>query len=387
MTLLLRHTTDAETQKCLVCHSDQRDAPVRFAVDDYPFIRCPICHFTYLGTKLEWEDKRRLNEQRYGGSRPMTRTRALLREDEVALSEIVQHVQVGRLLEIGCGDGGFLGVAKSQGWDVWGVELSHGSGQVAASSLGNTRVHIGTVHDCPYPRETFDVVVMKSVIEHLAAPTADLAAIRQCLKPGGYLYVLTPNIESFDARIYGQHWYALMPGDHLWFFSTRTLRAFLKNAGFEATWMKTTEAYEDVISGLVFAVRSVFSACARPLRSELAVTGPRQIPRTVSSGVPPSIKQAAATILEASRWLSLPWFVIYSHLLEKASIGACVRGVFRKEPDLGMKESGLISTAPPEGSTQRFASLSQSSYQSVSVNGPLATPILNTVARNYESER
>jgi hypothetical protein len=50
------HRIDAGTQRCLVCDSDRRDARVRFAVAKYPFSRCPIFHFTYMGTKLEWEE-------------------------------------------------------------------------------------------------------------------------------------------------------------------------------------------------------------------------------------------------------------------------------------------------------------------------------------------
>jgi SAM-dependent methyltransferase len=174
---------------------------------------------------------------------------------------------------------------------------------------------------------------MKSVIEHVPNPRADLAAVRRLLKPDGYLYLLTPNIESLEARVYGRYWFALVPGDHLWFFSPYTLKYLLQTTGFEPRWLTTTESYEDVIAAVLFAVRSLL----RDGSSSFKLSQPEVMngcipPRTLASGLSPNAKYTAQRLLEVSRYLNLPWFFVYSHLLTRASLGACIRGVFQKTP-------------------------------------------------------
>ena len=322
---------ETKMHQCLVCRSDQRAAKKLFIVSGYPLMQCTICRFVYLGTQLEWEDKKLLNEQRYGGTRQGQRSRMLVREDRLALNQISQYARYRTLLEVGCGDGGFLIVAKSQGWDVWGVELSRGAAQAAALKLGGSKIHCGTIQDWPFPREAFDVVVMKSFIEHVPDPRADLEVAWRLLKPNGYLYLLTPNIESLEAKVYGRRWFALVPGDHLWFFSPETLKSLLETTGFETRWLITTESYEDVVVGVLFLFRNLLGnlVCSVKQPTSEVMTRSRA-PRTVAFGISPRAKHTAERILEMTRYLNVPWFLVYSHLLMKTSLGACIRGVFQK---------------------------------------------------------
>ena len=97
--------------------------------------------------------------------------------------------------------------------------------------LGLNNVTHGFFKDGLFPPETFDVVTMVDVIEHLSDPKEDLASIRKVLKPGGALYLVTPNIDSLSARVLGGNWWGLRPA-HIFYFSEQTLGRMLEEAGF-----------------------------------------------------------------------------------------------------------------------------------------------------------
>lgn len=318
-------------RKCLICCSDQNQAKEMFNIRGYSIRQCTICRFVYLGVQLEWQDKELLNEQKYGDSRDGIQTRYMVRENNLALNQISKYAQCGNLLEIGCGDGGFLALAKSKGWNVKGVELSRGAARAAVLQLSEKEIHCGTMHDCPFHPESFDVVVMKSVVEHLPDPRAELAVAYRLLKPDGYLFILTPNIESLEANLYGRHWFALVPADHLWFFSPSTISCLLEARGFRRRWLTTTESYEDVVVGLLFALRSQLSELLNTFgQRNRAGAASNSASHTLVSGLSSTAKDTYWRLLEASRYLNFPWFFVYSSLLERTSLGACIRGIFQK---------------------------------------------------------
>ena len=93
----------------------------------------------------------------------------------------------------------FLDEAKQQGWKVTGSDLSSWSGDYAKNNFG---IHVdkGDFTQMNYPEHHFDVIVMLDVIEHLENPLEALQSVERILKPGGALYLSTPNINSGISR-------------------------------------------------------------------------------------------------------------------------------------------------------------------------------------------
>ena len=90
----------------------------------------------------------------------------------------------------------------------------------------------GTLESAHLPNAAYAVLTMWDVIEHLGDPLHELREAWQVLRPGGYLAVHTMDRGSLFARVMGRRWPWLMEM-HLYYFSTHTLRAILKEAGFE----------------------------------------------------------------------------------------------------------------------------------------------------------
>ncbi len=147
--------------------------------------------------------------------------------------------QPGKLLDVGCGNGDFLSIMQALGWKVWGVEPDQKAAAVAQSDLG-LHVKVATLEEAKFATNTFDVVRMNHVIEHLPDPIRTLHECARVLRPGGRLLISTPNAESLGHRIFRKDWLHLDPARHLWLFSARSLRVAVERAGLRIEALHTT---------------------------------------------------------------------------------------------------------------------------------------------------
>ncbi len=154
-----------------------------------------------------------------------------------AFALIEQFVRPGRLLAIGCGDGTELRVARERGWRVEGYDVDRATTARVAREVGAT-IFSGDLVALPLPSAAYDCVYMDQVLEHPKQPTEHLRLAHRLLRPGGVLYVGTPNIESVSSRWKtalgklglkgrrrGRHYDSF---HHLFYYSPRTLPRLLE---------------------------------------------------------------------------------------------------------------------------------------------------------------
>jgi 2-polyprenyl-3-methyl-5-hydroxy-6-metoxy-1,4-benzoquinol methylase len=114
---------------------------------------------------------------------------------------IKRHTRApGRMLDLGCGDGTVLWLARQDGWKVKGIELFAEHAQVVREALG-LDVEVSDITAYDGVREAWDCVVLTHVLEHLPDPVGALRKIRHLLKPGGVGVLEFPNIDALDARL------------------------------------------------------------------------------------------------------------------------------------------------------------------------------------------
>jgi SAM-dependent methyltransferase len=119
----------------------------------------------------------------------------------------------------------------SGGWDVYGVEPDPVSATHAATLDLPVDPDLLTA---PFPDQYFDAITMNHVIEHMHDPGATMARCLKLLKPGGRLWISTPNLDSWGRRFYGHAWYGLEPPRHLVLFTASSLRRLLAETGLVA---------------------------------------------------------------------------------------------------------------------------------------------------------
>lgn len=136
-----------------------------------------------------------------------------------------------RLLDVGSGNGRFMRFAQSVGWAATGVEPDQRAVQTARS-LGLDIRH-GTLDLFESEREIYDLITVSHVIEHVHEPGRLLEQCFRLLKPGGELWLETPNIDAEGHRRFGRNWRGLEPPRHLVLFSQMSLTNLLTETGFE----------------------------------------------------------------------------------------------------------------------------------------------------------
>ncbi len=139
----------------------------------------------------------------------------------------------GKILDIGAGTGDFLEEAKSQGWDVTGIEPSPQARAIAESKGVSFAKDTSAL-----PDNTFDVITMWHVLEHVPDFSAQLTELKRLLKPDGTIYIAVPNYKSYDAQYYGKFWAAFDVPRHLWHFSQKAVSIITQQHGLHVVKVK-----------------------------------------------------------------------------------------------------------------------------------------------------
>ncbi|PKO15242.1 MAG: hypothetical protein CVU39_11595 [Chloroflexi bacterium HGW-Chloroflexi-10] len=138
----------------------------------------------------------------------------------------------GRLLDVGCAGGFFTAQAGQNGWQVYGLEPSQWALQSAQKRWPQGEYVRSSLQEAHFPAHSFDLITLWDVLEHVPHPGKALAQLTPWLKPGGWLALNIPNVESLPARLMGRHWVLLLR-EHLWYFSPGTIRRYLHALDYE----------------------------------------------------------------------------------------------------------------------------------------------------------
>lgn len=225
---------------CPVCRS-QVLMPV-WTVDGYGLSRCDRCTHLFVSSGLTPGVLNQAYERDYytagdsavrsGYEDYLAKAPQRLRGFAQRLRELERFtVGRGRLLDFGCAVGLFVKVAADAGWDAIGIERSTWAAEYGRRQYGLTIVD-GSEDCCVGFGQSFDLVTMWDVLEHLEDPRGTLQQVASWLKPGGVLALNTVDSASRGARLAGKHWRHLAPPHHLQYFTRDSLLYLLRDCGF-----------------------------------------------------------------------------------------------------------------------------------------------------------
>jgi SAM-dependent methyltransferase len=180
--------------------------------------------------------------------------------------------QRGLLVDVGCGNGEFLAQAREMGWRTLGVEPD--AQAVAACRARGLEVVEGDVHALlPAHAGRAEVVTLSHCIEHVPDPRQVLASVHGLLRPGGTVWIATPNPGGAGLRIFGSAWRGLEPSRHLCVPSQRALRGMLAEAGFEGIELPRRGEHGKTITRESAQVAGIEARAGRWWRRPLAWCG------------------------------------------------------------------------------------------------------------------
>ena len=219
-----------EDVDCPVCRSTGRKS--LFQKQGFSFHRCLECSHIYTSPRIN----SRLQIQIGHETDYADENDRFLRIQKFYAPFICQLVRSRapgpRLLDIGFGWGYLMELSKSYGFSVYGIDTSPSQVKRLHSNFGK-RVHQAAIGIDKIPWDSFDVVVMTHILEHLADPAAVLKEILEIMNPGGILYITVPDMDSVQFRIFGKNYDFINPLAHLQYFGEESLTRLLLDCGFQ----------------------------------------------------------------------------------------------------------------------------------------------------------
>lgn len=159
--------------------------------------------------------------------------RKMALRDHVAFISRAAQGSSPRLLDVGCGSATLLGLMKQRGFQVQGFDSSAEAAGIAKSESGVNVVVGSRLQDAGFKNESFDLVTLFHVMEHVTDPRSVLAEVRRLLRPAGRLVLQVPNIESWQFRLFGVRWYGLDVPRHVINYSNQAMQRLLAESGFK----------------------------------------------------------------------------------------------------------------------------------------------------------
>jgi 2-polyprenyl-3-methyl-5-hydroxy-6-metoxy-1,4-benzoquinol methylase len=219
--------------------------PADIVLTEGPLLRCTSCgqlvsqcsEERYRQSMAEFDDPRGTLPKPDSTARYTERARKCLAGIARLLQKPPGEI---RLLDVGCSTGAFIAVADRMGFVAEGVEPAP---QAASSAqVAGLRVHQGLLEEIVFPDQSFDVVTMFEVIEHVRALLPMFRECRRILKPDGLLVIGTGNADSWTASVMASRWeyfHIEKHGGHVSFFNPVSIRLLVERSGFRIESMKT----------------------------------------------------------------------------------------------------------------------------------------------------
>lgn len=228
-----------EHVNCLLCGAN--NCSVIFTKHGFDFVRCRQCTLVYVNPRLKedalikhYNDKDTFNDlaiKFMDSPKQREVNRALY---DVFFSKLGQIKPGAKFLDVGCSAGFLLDYARSHGCEVYGLELNEQACEFAAKNYGiNPQKKL--LENCDYPDNSFDIISMIGVVEHLPHPLQTLKIVHRLLKPGGVFIGQVPNVQSLVVMVLHQLSRTFTGRDHLAYYSKKTLHDLFTKVGFKKT--------------------------------------------------------------------------------------------------------------------------------------------------------
>jgi SAM-dependent methyltransferase len=153
--------------------------------------------------------------------------------------------RTNRLLDFGAGHGYFLEAAARRGWEVHGVEFADqfiAGGEAKGFAMSRSLADV--------PQRAYDVVTALEVIEHVSDPHEQGTLLARAVRPGGLVYLTTPNFDSLSRRLLRERWRVICYPEHLTYFTPGTLRRMLQGVGLRCVEVRTSGlSVSDILGG------------------------------------------------------------------------------------------------------------------------------------------
>lgn len=303
-------TTTEAPATCPLCRRAVAGPPLR-TWGEYRLHDCPACGFGFcVPFKNPGAEYYARLEEMYPHE-SQTATDPMSEEYDACLDFFRGRDVAGRrLLDVGCGGGGFLKRARDRGFAITGIDYNADRLAAVRAELG-ADVFTGSVEDFARerPDERFDVVTIFEVVEHLDDPGRWLDVIFGLLKPGGHFFIGLPNRErTFDPFTGPAMEWIDNPPHHLSRWSAPVLRRFVESRSFEVLSCASLGVPRQLLA-LLLRKKLQFGLATKTLKvDEIAHVGTASAPADGRARLILALVAVKEAAINAAAWLLYPFF-------------------------------------------------------------------------------
>ena len=138
----------------------------------------------------------------------------------------------GRLLEVGSGMGHLVGQLEDT-FETYGMDLNHWAVNKSKEVVQKTLLQTASAQDLPFSNDSFNVVIIKHIVEHLPDPRKAIQEIGRVIEKGGTLILATPNLDSLLKPWKGKSWIGYQDPTHISLKRPAEWLSFIEEAGFQ----------------------------------------------------------------------------------------------------------------------------------------------------------
>lgn len=229
---------------CPLCRS--RTHRNLYQKDGLWIVECKNCQLVFVNPRLSVKEIRdHYDEQYYNSHNPTDKTRYtdynfryLKSHEKKRFDHLFKNLNLfldkkGQLLDVGAATGFLVLEANKKGYQAEGVEISKWAADYGKKKL-KVKIFHGDIFKSNFKKESFDVVTILDVLEHLEDPIKELKEAWRILKPGGIVYIETINFDNFISKnLIGKNYKHMVPAYHLIYFGRKQLKEFLQKANFK----------------------------------------------------------------------------------------------------------------------------------------------------------
>ena len=226
-------------RKCPICASLKirkimKVRDYRYKLDYHSFLReCGGCGSIFLSprpTKKNISEFYPIKYFDHGGKADPRKVSLPYREFYSIVNQLFSRP--GKVLDLGCGKGDLLIGLKNKDWQCFGTEIYQESVDYARNNWGIKNVVAKDIESVEFGKESFDLIIMHHVLEHLYHPKAILVKTKRWLKKGGTLLLAVPNFNSLSVKWYKQKAFSVDIPRHLFQFTPKNLKKIVRDSGY-----------------------------------------------------------------------------------------------------------------------------------------------------------
>lgn len=233
-----RNHHSLHSKGCPICYCDGRMLRYVKQKDDFLILKCPSCSLQFVAecrdidlsllnefySKTYFENDNGVFYENYGDDEVVHRRFALFILERLRLLLLPRDISNLSLLDVGCAYGFLLDEARKIGMRTGGIEVSDYARTIATEKFGLT---VYKSWEALSEKESrFDVVTFLGVLEHLPDPEYEVKLAHGHLKSGGVFVCTTLQVDSLFP-------FAFKPPEHLYYFSSKSLRILFARNGFD----------------------------------------------------------------------------------------------------------------------------------------------------------